>query len=462
MKKRSLILSVLLTIAMVFTMMPAMAFGASGQVSEDTNRYFIDTGDAGLVANANYMITAQDEDASVYAINSTVLSSATAKVRKTDVLGATKVSLYRDGGVEYTLFDGANDVIWRSRQNGNSIYFRNSTATSSAGDLYFASTGMKFQAFDNRPVTYGGFDKTLYVHAANSSSSHYYFMDFGNVTIGEENKLGFYTNWTAEADEPTKPEGTKDITLYREAYKVVFDLNGHGTSGTPDDQFADNDGYVSIPDGPTDSSWNFTGWFTSPACEPGDEFFGVVSENTTVYAGWEHNDASVDEAKKEAINQMNSTDLSKYKAEQQAAIKNAVAEATSKVNAADSMEGVNAALKDFNAFVAAQPTASDINYLAKVSLKNKKVKAGKKKFQIKWKAKSSKFDGYEVWYKAKGKGKSWKCVQVANAKAAKKTIKGLKAGKKYKAKVRGYKLYGLNKEVKVLGKFSSSKTVKVK
>jgi hypothetical protein len=78
---------------------------------------------------------------------------------------------------------------------------------------------------------------------------------------------------------------------------------------------------------------------------------------------------------------------------------------------------------------------------------------------VKWKAKKTKFDGYQIKYKVKGK-KKWKTATAKKASAAKKIVKKLKKGKKYKVKVRGYKLFGVNKDVKVYGKYSKTKTSK--
>lgn len=88
------------------------------------------------------------------------------------------------------------------------------------------------------------------------------------------------------------------------------------------------------------------------------------------------------------------------------------------------------------------------------AVKIMKPKTGKKKATAKWKA-NKLFDGYQVWYKMKAKGKKWKKVAVKGASKNKKDLKKLKKGKKYQIKVRGYKTIDGKK---VYGKFSKTKT----
>jgi uncharacterized repeat protein (TIGR02543 family) len=86
----------------------------------------------------------------------------------------------------------------------------------------------------------------------------------------------------------------------------------------------------------------------------------------------------------------------------------------------------------------------------------KSLKAGKKKFTLKWK-KATGITKYQVRYKLKA-AKSWKTVSIA-AKATSKAVGKLKKGKKYQVQIRAYKTVG---GVKYLSAWSKVKTVKVK
>jgi uncharacterized repeat protein (TIGR02543 family) len=435
MKKRSLILSVLLTIAMVFTMMPAMVFAEPATTgSASYLGYFKAVSDLG---DGEYVITVEDAEGDVYALATPADETTGA------ITGATLVQL--ENG---EIVDPDESVVWfvdELSSGGCEI-------VSNDGMLYFSSTGLKYQSLGYRPVSLDTNNHMYGLSEKSGNPKHYLAFD-------ETNK-----EFMISANDNV--DGAATVTLYKRSYSLDFVM---GEAGTPIDtmytEFVPGTGdSLTMPADPSDPNYVFEGWFTDDAfTEPWGPMGGdsaILSTDTTLYAKWTYHGAAVEEAKNEAKKQINGTDLGKYKADQQAAIKNAMAAATAKVDAAGTMEEVNAALTSFNAFVAAQPTASDVDYLAKVTLKNKKVKGGKKKLTIKWKPKASAFDGYEVWYKTKGKG--WASVQVASPTAAKATVKGLTKGKKYTAKVRGYKLYGQNKEVKVFGKFSKSKKVKVK
>ena len=72
-----------------------------------------------------------------------------------------------------------------------------------------------------------------------------------------------------------------------------------------------------------------------------------------------------------------------------------------------------------------------------------KVTAGKKAFTVKWAKKTTQVTGYEIQYSTSSSFKSGnKTVKVTSAKTASKTIKSLKAKRKYYVRVRTYKTVG--------------------
>ena len=108
--------------------------------------------------------------------------------------------------------------------------------------------------------------------------------------------------------------------------------------------------------------------------------------------------------------------------------------------------------KQENTVKPAQPEKLKV---AKVSVK--KIKAGKKKFNISWK-KQSAVTGYQIRYSTKKDMKKSKTVTALKT-ATTKTVKKLKSKKRYYVQVRAYKSNG-NK--KIYGSWSTKKTVKVR
>ncbi|MGN0813723.1 MAG: InlB B-repeat-containing protein, partial [Candidatus Coproplasma sp.] len=88
-----------------------------------------------------------------------------------------------------------------------------------------------------------------------------------------------YAKWTAKVVDPTPdPEPVTEYTVH-------FNLNGHGA------EIADEvtvDGKVTKPTDPTDSSYEFGGWYDNAACTGTAIDFDttVFTQNTTVYAKW--------------------------------------------------------------------------------------------------------------------------------------------------------------------------------
>ena len=69
----------------------------------------------------------------------------------------------------------------------------------------------------------------------------------------------------------------------------------------------------------------------------------------------------------------------------------------------------------------------------------------KKAFTVKWKKQAVQTTGYQIRYSLKSTMKSAKTVTVSRNRTLSKTIKGLKAGKKYYVQVRTYKKIGTKK-----------------
>ncbi|MBE5732145.1 MAG: hypothetical protein E7353_03820 [Clostridiales bacterium] len=68
-------------------------------------------------------------------------------------------------------------------------------------------------------------------------------------------------------------------------YTLSFEMNGHGTQ-TPD-QVLEEDEVTVQPTNPTESGWNFEGWYTDNNFSQLYTFGSTLSSDTTVYAKWE-------------------------------------------------------------------------------------------------------------------------------------------------------------------------------
>ena len=93
-----------------------------------------------------------------------------------------------------------------------------------------------------------------------------------------------------------------------------------------------------------------------------------------------------------------------------------------------------------------------------VSPSVKQLKAGKKSFTATWK-KAKTVDGYQIEYAANAKFTNVKIINVKKDKTTKKTVKKLKANKKYFVRVRAYKTINGKK---VYSKWSKAKAVTTK
>ncbi len=92
-----------------------------------------------------------------------------------------------------------------------------------------------------------------------------------------------------------------------------------------------------------------------------------------------------------------------------------------------------------------------------------KLTAGKKKFTVKWKKQSTQTTGYQIQYSTSSKFKTAKIVTVSKNKTTSKTIKDLKAKKKYYVRVRTYKTVKVNgKSTKIYSSWSKAKPVTTK
>ena len=86
--------------------------------------------------------------------------------------------------------------------------------------------------------------------------------------------------------------GTQDVTLYanwiedtRTIYTVTFDMND-GTMNQTIEKVREND-KVTKPDNPTRAGYSFTDWHTSTDLKTTFNFETPITENITLYAGWE-------------------------------------------------------------------------------------------------------------------------------------------------------------------------------
>ncbi|MBE5732035.1 MAG: hypothetical protein E7353_03270 [Clostridiales bacterium] len=79
--------------------------------------------------------------------------------------------------------------------------------------------------------------------------------------------------------------GKKDETPDPVTYTLSFEMNGHGAQIS--DQVLEEDEVTVQPTNPTESGWNFEGWYTDNNFNELYTFGSTLSSDTTVYAKWE-------------------------------------------------------------------------------------------------------------------------------------------------------------------------------
>jgi hypothetical protein len=433
-QRRSMLMAILLTLAMVFTMMPAMVWADAAVTPSKYNFYQAVDG----LSDGEFVIVAQDK-----ALTAPVVpegSYSNSNPVKLDGNNATDVT--PKSGM---LVDPTAATVWTYTASSKkfSTSYGDAGKYYGEGSLYFSSTGLKYQSEGYRQISYNA-DKQLTAPRSSSGSS-------SSETVG----LTF--DGTAFGSKLTTEATPAAVTLYKRVYAVDFDVNGHGTA--PDRQYVD--GKVALPDVKAEG-YKLNAWLDENGKEWDPDT--AVTKNMVLKADWEVDPVALKEAKDAANAELDKVDRSKYDKADQDTINAYITVAREEIAKAGTVEAVNAAMVKFNADVANVPTSADKKKAeddaAKVQatkVQIKKPSVGKKKVTAKWVANAAVFEGYQVQYKINKKGKKWKSKTVANGAASKKVIKKLKKGKKYKVRVRGYKTIN---GVKVYGPWSKTKTTK--
>ncbi|MDE6739981.1 MAG: InlB B-repeat-containing protein, partial [Lachnospiraceae bacterium] len=104
------------------------------------------------------------------------------------------------------------------------------------------------------------------------------------IPQGSTGDITLYAKWRAEAapDDPDDPDNQDDTGVYR----VVFDVQGHGTAPkTLADIKAGST--IDSPEEPAADGYRFDGWYKDAACtKPWDFGADTVQSNLTLYAKW--------------------------------------------------------------------------------------------------------------------------------------------------------------------------------
>lgn len=253
---------------------------------------------------------------------------------------------------------------------------------------------------------------------------------------------------------------TANTTVYAkwtQAFTVEFQVSGIGT--TPKTQTVYKGGKATKPADPTSTEYAFKGWFSDGSFAKEYDFNAEVTGNITLYAKWVHVytlsfNANGHGTAPEAI-----------KAEYDATVSAPAAPTASgwkfngwyrEKSCLTAWDFSKDTVTDNITLFAKWSLAESVVTNAKVTLKS--VKPGKKKATVTWAPNSALFQGYQVYFKIKGK--AWKnggTVKGATVKS--KVIKKLKKGKKTSFKVRGYRV--MNGKT-VYSAFSKTITKKIK
>lgn len=123
-----------------------------------------------------------------------------------------------------------------------------------------------------------------------------YTIESETVTLASPEKEGHtFLGWTeGDGETPsisqTIPQGSTGDKIYTaqwavNTYPVTFDIQGHGTA--PEAQTVRWGGKAAVPEKPTESGWQFGGWYKEAACETAWDFEAeTVTEAVTLYAKW--------------------------------------------------------------------------------------------------------------------------------------------------------------------------------
>lgn len=499
-------------VGMAFAVALVFAFTAKVDAA-DTNYYGLKTE---LTAGKKYVIAVQD-GTTWKALSSTDHLTSSGSEDKNKYFDAANVTVNEDGDLIDT---PDSDIIWTcgtasegSGQNRRDGYMFSNTT----GDLYLTTEGLKYQN-NPRPLEYVDGNLYLYTLSGNHSNYHIYVSyasDKFAASWDEENndqavaKAGAativlfeqmtedeYTDYANEKAAAALNNAKKNAKAYIDAkqcsaelkttYKGKVDAATSETEVTAainefDQKVAEEQSTPST-DPVAEAKQKAETNIKNAKCDQAikDKYLEQLknADSTAkvdeIYAAFEKEvkesggeaapatpTTDAKEEQKKATDEINkiAADTSKYDADEAKAIKDAAANYIIKINSTTNVTEIKNLVSAFNAEIKALPTTADKQALAKIAVKMKKIKVGKKKMTVKWTPKKANFDGYEISYQIKGK-KKVKTATVKKATASKKVIKKLKKGKKYKVKVRGYKLYGQNKDIKVYGKWSKAKTSK--
>lgn len=128
---------------------------------------------------------------------------------------------------------------------------------------------------ENKAITTDGFAEGALPSVYMVGDAKYYFAGWSLAKMGQViDTLGV---------------ATKDITFYarwRDApqYKVIFDVQGHGTA--PADKLVAEGEHTTAPDEPTAIGYVFEGWYKEPSCKNKYNFQTLVDTTITLYAKW--------------------------------------------------------------------------------------------------------------------------------------------------------------------------------
>ena len=246
----------------------------------------------------------------------------------------------------------------------------------------------------------------------------------------------------------TPPFGTIDFNTYEST--VAYTDADYGEGPYPADEIKYIDFFEPAEDGSANEyAWQDLHYLKSNSVIVECPLIAAVCIITVKDKAQEKEDAIG------TINDLNGVaDMSKYRPAEQMAVLLEIVKGTAAINAAQTAADARAAYDAAVEAIGAIITLQEYNDQAAKKVSGFKVTRGKKKATVKWTKDSKNFDGYQLYYKSSGK--SAKTVKTASDSFV---VKKLKSKKKCTFKVRGYKTV---KGVMVYGKWTASKTVKIK
>ena len=310
------IICLIITIAMVLTMMPAMAVAANtaglenfkkvqtykdGQFTDvKAKDWFAENVEASY--ELNLMVGKSDKFFDTES-NLTVAEAMTIAARLREIYYTGKAE-FKQGQPWYKVY---TDYCKENKIADPADYDLNKAITRGQFAEIFSKA---FPAEALKKINNVQDNMIPDVSKTDKFSAAIYLLYRAGILTGNDSKGTFASNTNIRRIEAAaittrmaQPALRKSITLVKQSsggnytprYTITFDVNGHGTA--PAEQTIRYGNKITKPANPTEAGYTFNAWYKEKECINEWEFAtDKVTKNTTLYAKWTAKDAAIEEA----------------------------------------------------------------------------------------------------------------------------------------------------------------------